>query len=798
MCSDESPPSQNRYSAYRFQITMLFTPVWRDESTWESSRTPPLDVEQNMADICHCPWKDGASVMTVIDKQVMRFGCSRYDVLSLTGDGGGENEGQTGIHATLEDTVPGYVRRRCHGHVAWRIADACLAQMPEHDDMKRFAEHLHDGITWQRLQAIATSTSAEGGLALFPAMSLEHSRVFGKVPPSIVQGRPETDMKFYTWMRGKEHILYMVCKHDLTQRSLAKSVETAIDKMVDLQLRVARSVCGELLHRALYLHRWVNKHKHVARETTLAALAEKAQALIQGTSLTDDVLERFDCPRETLSARGWAPRTWIELAAFLVYDDDDLARDAVTPALELHARLAAVAGSHLALTIENISRSSWLAAEMLSSDAAHAQHAARLLRRHLSTLAPERLSAFEKSIVANDTHMANLSAFADATLPVCLWQGRGAYKPLFRFLALRFLLAPDEVLCCERIHARWQWWLARRKALQLKNLNASLKCLTYLETHGQTFPAPHFLEPILDAESRSLRAAWADAADRDDIAPVFQRNYPFLDRFNLQLSELRLLGSVGTGSTTLSNSYLETCRVHWQKTYAPLAFYQILGLSDIFIFVMENKTLAGRERRLADDAQHRPLVLCFFERAPGPPDEIIVRRVDKTTSGLKPTMMTIAELLLHLGYQLPDDPGRSAAQAEHALTDAMFTLTHLRFAYELVPGAPDPLTYKLMELGDVEDVSWEATPLAEKTSIAIVRELERRYGWDRRALFTRNLMKPVLLGALDTGILDMGLAGGRGGRGGGRGGRGRGRGPGNGRGLQRPWHPSREARNKGP
>ena len=64
---------------------------------------------------------------------------------------------------------------------------------------------------------------------------------------------------------------------------------------------------------------------------------------------------------------------------------------------------------------------------------------------------------------------------------------------------------------------------------------------------------------------------------------------------------------------------------------------------------MENKTLAGRERRLADDAQHRPLVLCFFERAPGPPDEIIVRRVDKTTSGLKPTLMTIAELLLHLG-----------------------------------------------------------------------------------------------------------------------------------------------------
>ena len=134
---------------------------------------------------------------------------------------------------------------------------------------------------------------------------------------------------------------------------------------------------------------------------------------------------------------------------------------------------------------------------------------------------------------------------------------------------------------------------------------------------------------------------------------------------------------------------------------------------------------------------------------------------------MKPTLMTIAELLLHLGYRLPDDPERTAAQAEHALTDAMFTFTHLRFAHELVPGAPDPVTYKLIELGNAEDVYWEATPLAEKTLIAIVRELERRYGWDRRALFARNLSKPVLLGALDTGVLDP--ARGRGGRGRGRG-----------------------------
>ena len=46
--------------------------------------------------------------------------------------------------------------------------------------------------------------------------------------------------------------------------------------------------------------------------------------------------------------------------------------------------------------------------------------------------------------------MAQLEAFANRTVPVCVWQGNESHKALFQFLAVRFLLAADKVLDCER------------------------------------------------------------------------------------------------------------------------------------------------------------------------------------------------------------------------------------------------------------------------------------------------------------------------------------------------------------
>ena len=57
--------------------------------------------------------------------------------------------------------------------------------------------------------------------------------------------------------------------------------------MDDAQLLVRLPICPEVLRRALYLHRWANKYRHVAADL------------------------RFT--KEAIAAHGWADMGWVEL-----------------------------------------------------------------------------------------------------------------------------------------------------------------------------------------------------------------------------------------------------------------------------------------------------------------------------------------------------------------------------------------------------------------------------------------------------------------------------------------------------
>ena len=454
----------------------MYTPLWRPEETWEASEDAPLDAAPLLLDLCHCPGKDGPAVMRVIDKQLGRVGLSRYDVCSGAGDGGGENEGQSGIHASFEADNPHYVRRRCLGHIAWRLADALLAEVPDYKLITRLCEYLCEGSTWTRLQGLATTPVLEGGLGLFPELSREHARVFGTTPGSIVKGRPESACEFLAFLRAKEHVLDPVCQRDVDDRHVADNTLDAVALLGDMRGRAGRSVVAELLHRALFLHRWVNVHRHIARVEPLETLFQQGKDNVQDLGLNDLVIERLGTTRAELYVKGWAPSTWVELATLLVYDDTVLAAAALPDVMELHSRLVARTVSHLALLEDNILRTTWLAGAVLSPDAAAAQASANKLERQLLTTAPARRTAFEQVQVGNVTYMGNLRAFASASPAVCLWQNHGAYKPLFRFLALRFLLAPDQVLDCERVHACWQWQCTSRRALRHLDLDTCTQC----------------------------------------------------------------------------------------------------------------------------------------------------------------------------------------------------------------------------------------------------------------------------------------------------------------------------------
>ena len=231
----------------------------------------------------------------------------------------------------------------------------------------------------------------------------------------------------------------------------------------------------------------------------------------------------------------------------------------------------------------------------------------------------------------------------------------------------------------------------------------------------------------------------------------------------------------------------QTRSVYLQNTFEPLAFYRLPTVDPrTWVYVLEAKTMGGREARTAEDAQARPLVVCFFEEAPGAADELVVQRTDQATSGMSVQLLTVAELALHLGLPLPPDPARPAGDAEkcvEALLGNGLGIPRERYAWEHVEGAVDPHTYRLLAPRNADAVYFANWPLETHSKWAVAKHLERSHGWDALRLW--NLTKPVLEAAVRDGDNPLGPPGADGadaaaapapGRGGAAAARGRGRG----------------------
>ena len=111
---------------------------------------------------------------------------------------------------------PGYVRHRCLPHIAWISCDAAIKVSGL--DYRALAAYLNDGITWSRSRRLATKVTAYGGLGLFKDGSHKCKDIFGKSPSAIVDGRPETDLRFLKLLAGKEHVLHMLATKDLSEK----------------------------------------------------------------------------------------------------------------------------------------------------------------------------------------------------------------------------------------------------------------------------------------------------------------------------------------------------------------------------------------------------------------------------------------------------------------------------------------------------------------------------------------------------------------------------------------------------
>ena len=505
----------------------------------------------------------------------------------------------------------------------------------------------------------------------------------------------------------------------------------------------------------------------------------RAQTILS-LEIDDEVLRRFGLTQTDLEEKSWSPRTWVELVVLVICGE--AAGDRLREALDFHRLVADKASCHLSLTQDNIYGTPWLAARLLSSSASDAQASARALVRHIAKTPSANRTLFEAHLFETTELWTELEAFAHARPAVPVWKGRRRFENLFRFLAPRFLVAPDHVLDCERQHARWQWMCAAKRGLKLPGLTAFLKRTSYLEKHAGAFPPDEALAEHLEASQAQLRWDYSEASRAEDLAPGWRQEMVWAERFNLRSEDH---GPLETGPQPAAPKQDTSYAARWRNYIRTLlrrgSWYSFASCPSVSFYVSENKIVAGRGTRGEGEAVRRNLAVVFFEpiRTPAPGEAMVVRRVHREDSAMKPKLLTIAELMSNCGILIPADASRTAGESEVIMEEAFANEDLRMYTRHLETEAEDVHVYTLQHEVPAEAAFLEEEPMEELSKMALARLIELREEAPRRELFALSLqtLRARAAGkALDGAPLapPMAQAPGRRGRGrqGGRGARG--------------------------
>ena len=741
IATDESPPSQPRFRGLRFQVTIVYVPHIPPVETWEGEEKAPLSVDRYLLDVCHCQQKDGNYVAGVVQKQLARLGLSSADIVGGTGDRGGENEGfEDGVHAHFESYSPGYVRRRCLNHIAWTV---CKAGLSECEDLctSEICAYLNKGTTWSLLRAIATTTMAEGGLGLLRENGPRFKAIFGHAPGTILEDRPESAMTFLTWLRQgeREVILSQCAAQDLRQRTnLGQDAGKAVASLASLQSRLRRGIFAELLYRGLRLARVGNKAHRIAYDSTMRRVLQEATDYLTNLECTPAVALRLGLPL----AGG---RPWVEAYVRAHLATEDEVDDAMPLLNAFHLKIAGRMAAHLKLIGDNTNSSMWLAGAILSKDTAVAREAAVELVEHLCRTPARRRTSFEKTLFEDPSLWGGLESFSKHEPPTVVWGAKGLFAPLYRFLAPRFLANPDHVLDVERQHAVWQWVLQRRHSIKLKSLNAWLKLGDYLRDH-ENLPPHNELEPYLRESRQNFRRAYREHLAGGEVARGLVFDQMYHDRLGLSAAEAELLrGRAEVGELAPARNFAAAWSNYVRWTFVKGRFFSFPNLKpNLFLYVVDNKSLAGREPRERDDASGRALAVAWYEThfELGPD---VVRRVDRTSEAMTLSMCSIAEILIVAGC-VPPPADLASRDRELHLEDRYAEEERLVWKHEHLWQEADPWVFRLRN-GDPAEMEYLVESPADKLAkMALARLLELTKGADRRRAY--GLTVAALLAAL--------------------------------------------------
>ena len=151
--------------------------------------------------------------------------------------------------------------------------------------------------------------------------------------------------------------------------------------------------------------------------------------------------------------------------------------------------------------------------------------------------------------------------------------------------------------------------------MKLKAMNALLRLRWYLENH-EHLPPEGILTPLLEHQQLGHRLAMNQIIAEDLIAPGLREDSPYRERFNLAHEDVVVMARAA-GKPHTNYTFTKSWSNYVRATFVPKRFHCFPGLGGaedrVYIYILEHKTLAGREDIPDDDAKARPLEVCFFK-----------------------------------------------------------------------------------------------------------------------------------------------------------------------------------------
>eukprot|EP00973_Karenia_brevis_P001438 195359-Karenia_brevis.AAC.1 len=164
------------------------------------------------------------------------------------------------------------------------------------------------------------------------------------------------------WLHSRDHILARLARADVSSRRLNSKYHTdALDSLCNVTKCVQRRLGSVLIHKALFLFHYTEKHQRLSSDTTLSELFERYGRIMSDLTIDRHVLQHLEVSQEDVDRLNMGipmgDANWINLVVHLQPNASDGDKAAMMQScIDLHQRVCFRMRSHLSLMGKNIHR----------------------------------------------------------------------------------------------------------------------------------------------------------------------------------------------------------------------------------------------------------------------------------------------------------------------------------------------------------------------------------------------------------------------------------------------------------